>query len=89
MPERKPTIGPPLVVTAIAGISLSALLLVNHGPWSRPKVQPAEFVQYSNTAEAAKAVGATVTPTHPKDPIEPTVPGPKPAAPAIPDQNGH
>jgi hypothetical protein len=89
MPDRKPTIGPPLVVSAFAGIGLTALLLVDHGPWSKPKVQPAEFVRYSSTAAAAKAVGATVVPTPPKAPLEPTAPGPKPVHPAIPDQSGH
>jgi len=87
MPERKPTIGPLLVVAATAGISLTALLLVDHGPWSRPQVQSAQFVLHSNTAEAARAAGATVTPTPPKDPLEPASPGPKPAQPAIPDQS--
>ena len=86
MPKRTPTIGPQLVVAAVAGISLTALLLVDHGPWSRPQVQPAQIVQYGNTAEAAKAAGAIVTPTPAKDPLEPAVPGPKPAQPAIPDQ---
>jgi hypothetical protein len=86
--NRKPTMGPPLVVTAIAGISLGTLLLVDHGPWSKPKVQPAQIVLYSDTAAAAKAAGAVVTPTAPKAALEPTAPGPKPVQPAIPDQGG-
>jgi hypothetical protein len=89
MPDRKPTIGPPLFVLAIAGIGLTALLLVDHGPWSKPQVQSAQMVSYGNTAEAAKAAGATITPTPPKDPLEPTAPGPKPTQPAIPDQSVH
>jgi hypothetical protein len=88
MRERNPSIGPPLVVSAIAGISLVALLLVDHGPWSKPKVQSPQFVRYGTTAAAAEAAGATVTPTPPKDQIEPTAPGPKPVHPAIPDQGG-
>ena len=89
MPHGKPTIGPPLFVLAIAGIGLIALLLVDHGPWSKPQVQSAQMVLYGNTAKAAKAAGATITPTPPKDPLEPTAPGPKPTQPAIPDQSVH
>jgi len=88
MSERKPSIGPPLVVSAIAGIGLAALLLVDHGPWSKPKIQAPQLVLYDNTAAAAGAAGATVTPTSPKHQLEPAAPGPKPVHPAIPDQGG-
>ncbi len=87
MPMHKPTIGPPLFAASISVISFAALLVVDHGPWSKPKVQPAQLVQYGTTSAAAKAVGATVTPTPPKAPIEPTSSGPKPVQPAVPDQS--
>jgi len=60
-----------------------AMLLVDHGPWTRPKVQTAE-VNHKTTGDAARAVGAKVTPTAPKSELEPNVPGPKPAQPANP-----
>jgi hypothetical protein len=69
MPVRKPIIGVPLFAVAIAAISLVALLVVDHGPWSKPQVLPAHMVEYSSTAAAAKAAGATVTPTPPTDPL--------------------
>jgi hypothetical protein len=54
-----------------------AMLIVDHGPWSRPHVQTAEVATYKTTGEAARAAGASVTPTAPKAVIEPDVPGPK------------
>jgi hypothetical protein len=75
----------PVVATGIAVFSLLALLLVNHGPWSRPVVKGPEVVPYSDTAAAAKAAGAKVTPTDPKPAIDPAPPGPKPVQPAAPN----
>jgi hypothetical protein len=78
--------GMPLVVAAAVAIAgVLGMLIVDHGPWSKPKVQPAESANYSTTGEAARAAGATVMPTEPKAPIEPVPPGPKPAQPAKPD----
>ena len=42
------------------------MLIVDHGPWNKPKVQPAFMANYSSTGEAARAAGAKVMPTEPK-----------------------
>ena len=76
---------PVIIVTVIAVMGLTGLLLVNHGPWNKPKVR-SETIQYGTPAGAAAAAGAAVTPTEKKPELEPTVPGPKPVQPAIPDQ---
>jgi hypothetical protein len=62
---------------AVAASGLLAMLIVDHGPWSRPQVQTAEVASYKTTGDAAHAVGASVTPTTPKAEIEPDRPGPK------------
>jgi hypothetical protein len=69
--------GPLMVAIAIAVSGLLAMVIVDHGPWSRPQVQTAEVATYQTTGEAAHAAGATVTPTAPKAAIEPDPPGPK------------
>ncbi len=77
--------GTPLLVAAVVAIlGVLGMLVVDHGPWSKPKVQPAASANYSTTGEAARAAGAKVMPTEPKAPIEPAPPGPKPAQPANP-----
>ncbi|RZN35356.1 hypothetical protein CWO90_03960 [Bradyrhizobium sp. Leo121] len=89
--EKSPLIGnrsnrhggaPLLVALAVAAAGVLGILVVDHGPWSKPKVQPAATANYSTTGEAARAAGATVMPTEPKSSIEPAPPGPKPAHPA-------
>jgi hypothetical protein len=75
---------PVMVAMAIAVFGVLAMLVVDHGPWSRPQVQTAEVATYRTTGEAARAAGATVTPTAPKPALEPAAPGPKPAQPANP-----
>jgi hypothetical protein len=74
---------PIMAALAVAVFGVLAMLVVDHGPWSRPHVQGAE-VDYTTTGAAARAVGATVTPTAPKAELEPVAPGPKPAQPANP-----
>jgi hypothetical protein len=69
-----------ITVTTVAALGLLALLFVNHGPWSKPKVQT------ETTAASAAAVGATVSPTEQKRELEPAVHGPKLVPPAISDQ---
>ena len=69
--------GPVMVAIAVAVFGVLAMLIVDHGPWSRPQVQTAEVATYKTTGEAAHAVGATVTPTAPKAAIEPDPAGPK------------
>jgi hypothetical protein len=76
--------GPVLVALAVAVIGIAAMLIVDHGPWNRPRVQTAEVATYRTTGEAARAIGAAVTPTSPKPPLEPETPGPKQAQPPNP-----
>ncbi|MCS3585305.1 hypothetical protein AB7M49_005809 [Bradyrhizobium elkanii] len=77
--------GTPLLVAAVVAIlGVLGMLIVDHGPWNKPNVQPAASANYSTTGEAARAAGAKVIPTEPKAPIEPVPPGPKPAHPANP-----
>jgi hypothetical protein len=73
---------PVVIALAVAFFGLLAMLIVDHGPWSRPKVQSAEVANYSTTGDAARAAGAKVTPTAPKPEIEPEMPGPKPVQPS-------
>jgi hypothetical protein len=73
-----------MVALAVAGFGIAAMLIVDHGPWSHPQVQTAEVANYKTTGEAARAVGAAVTPTALKPSLEPDAPGPKPAQPANP-----
>jgi hypothetical protein len=75
--------GPLPIATMVAVFGVLGILLVDHGPWNKPHLQTAE-ISYPTTKAAAKAVGATVTPTEPKAAIEPVAPGPKPAQPVNP-----
>jgi hypothetical protein len=72
---------PLMVALAVAIFGVLGMLIVDHGPWNRPKLQTAEMVHYTTTGAAARAVGAMVTPTTPKRELEP---GPKPAQPVNP-----
>ena len=84
--ERSRHGGTPLVAAVVvAAFGVLGMLIVDHGPWSKPKVQSAATANHSTTGEAARAAGATVAPTEPKAPIEPVPPGPKPAQPANPN----
>jgi hypothetical protein len=74
---------PLLFALAVAVFGLLSMLIVDHGPWNRPHVQTAES-HYATTSAAARAAGATVTPTMPKPALEPIAPGPKPVQPANP-----
>jgi hypothetical protein len=69
---------------AIAIFGVLGMLIVDHGPWNKPKVQTAAIANYATTGDAARAVGAKVMPTEPKPPLEPVAPGPKPIHPASP-----
>jgi hypothetical protein len=75
--HSKRTLGSPVVIAiAVAVVGVLSMLIVDHGPWSRPQVQTAEVANYRTTGEAARAVGAKVTPTAPKSRLEPVAPGP-------------
>ena len=77
--------GAPLkVAIAIAAFGVLGILIVDHGPWNKPKVQPAFMASYSSTGEAARAVGAKIMPTEPKLQVEPEPPMPKPVHPVNP-----
>jgi hypothetical protein len=84
-PKRNPR--PPIaIVLSVAVFGLLAMLIVDHGPWNKPVVKNAEVTNYATTGAAARAVGATVTPTAPKPALEPVAPGPQPVQPAKPTQ---
>ncbi|MBR1088618.1 hypothetical protein JQ621_14195 [Bradyrhizobium manausense] len=68
---------PGVIALIVAGLTIAAMLIVDHGPWSRAQMQPAHVAMYATTGEAAHAAGAKVLPTEPKSPIEPDRPGPK------------
>jgi len=77
--------GMPLAIAIVVAIlGVLGMLIVDHGPWNKPKVHTAAVANYSTTGEAARAAGANVTPTEPKPRLEPDAPGPKPVHPASP-----
>ena len=77
--------GAPLkAAIAVALFGVLGMLVVDHGPWNKPKVQPAFTTNYSSTGEAARAAGAKVMPTEPKLQVEPEPPMPKPVHPVNP-----
>jgi hypothetical protein len=77
--------GIPLVAAiVIAVLGVLGMLIVDHGPWNKPKVQTAAMANYTTTGDAARAAGATVMPTEAKPQLEPVAPGPKPVQPANP-----
>src|SRR5215208_3649958 len=74
--------GAPLkVAIAVAVLGVLGMLIVDHGPWNKPQVQPAFMASYSSTGEAARAAGAKVMPTESKLQVEPEPPMPKPVHP--------
>jgi hypothetical protein len=82
-PKRR-GLHPVMFALAVAFFGVLAMLIVDHGPWSRPSVQAADVANYRTTGAAARAAGAQVAPTEPKPELEPVAPGPKPAQPANP-----
>jgi hypothetical protein len=77
--------GPPLATAiAIAVAGVLGMLIVDHGPWNKPKVQTAAVASDGTTGDAARAAGATVMPTEPKPRLEHDAPGPKPVHSANP-----
>ena len=73
---------PMKVAIAVAVLGVLSMLVVDHGPWSKPKVQHPMVANYSTTGEAARAAGAQVMPTETKLDVEPNPPVPKPVHPA-------
>lgn len=77
--------GVPLkVAISVAVFGVLGMLIVDHGPWNKPKAQPAFMASYSSTGEAARAAGAKVMPTEPRLQVEPEPPMPKPVHPVNP-----
>ena len=62
---------PVYVALAIAIFGILAMLLVDHGPWTRAHAQVAGVATYHTTGEAARAAGAAIKPTLPDSPLEP------------------
>jgi hypothetical protein len=81
---NRPGGGPLKVAIAVAVLGVFGMLIVDHGPWNKPKVQPAFMASYSSTGEAARAAGAKVMPTESKLQVEPEPPMPKPVHPVNP-----
>jgi len=75
---------PFFVALAVATFGVLGMLIVDHGSWKKPKVQPAVVANYATTGEAARAAGPTVTPTEPQPSLEPGPPGPTPVHPVNP-----
>src|SRR5258707_10584039 len=50
-----------LAAITIAIFGVLGMLIVDHGPWNKPKLQTAAVANYTTTGDAARAVGATVT----------------------------
>ena len=84
---KRKGVQPVWVALAVAMFGLMAMLLVDHGPWTRPHPQSAEIAYFHTTGEAARAAGANVVPTQSKSGLEPDPPGPKPAEPPNPEPN--
>jgi hypothetical protein len=77
--------GMPLkIAIAVAIFGVLTILIVDHGPWSKPEVQHPMVANYSTTGEAARAAGARVLPTEPRLEVEPEPPMPKPIHPTNP-----
>jgi hypothetical protein len=76
---------PLLVAIAIAVLGVLGMLIVDHGPGNKPKVQTAAMAHYGTTGEAARAAGASVVPSEPNPRLEPDPAGPKPIYPANPE----
>lgn len=68
---------PGVIALIVAAVTIAAMLIVDHGPWSRAKAQPAHVANYATTGEAARAAGARVLPTQARSPLEPDRPGPR------------
>jgi len=81
-PSKREGLHPVVIALAIAIVGVLGMLIVDHGPWSRPHVQTADMASNGTTHDAARSAGAAVAPTAPKTALEPEPPGPKPVQPA-------
>ena len=77
--------GAPLrAAIAVAIVGVVGMLIVDHGPWSKPHVTTAVVANSTTTGYAAREAGATAMPTEAKRELEPEAPSPKPVHPANP-----
>jgi len=61
----------PLSITIpVSVFGICSMLIVDHGLWNRRPVPNPKMAHYATTEDAAKAIGATVTPTTPKPALE-------------------
>jgi hypothetical protein len=81
---KRKGVRPVYVALAVAIFGILAMLIVDHGPWTRPHLQTAEVANHQTTGQAAHAAGAAVAPTLPNSAIEPEPPMPKQAEPPNP-----
>jgi hypothetical protein len=56
---------PVWVAFVIAFFGIVTMLVVDHGPWSRPHAQSAEIAGHLTAGDAAHAVGAPAAPPNP------------------------
>ena len=84
---KRKSVRPVWFALAVAVIGIFAMLLVDHGPWTRPQAQSAHVAYFHTTGEAARAAGAAVVPTAPKPALEPESMVPKQAEPTNPETN--
>jgi hypothetical protein len=75
------SIRPVWIASAIAAVCVVSLLVVDHRSWMWP--QGGGMARYATTAAAAKAAGATVSPTVPALTFKSVAPYPKPAQEAL------
>jgi hypothetical protein len=82
---KRDGVRPVWVALVVAIFGIAAMLLVDHGPWTRAQPQDPHMAMYHTTGESARAVGADVVPTAPKPPIEPEPQVPKQVEPPNPE----
>jgi hypothetical protein len=86
-PAKQKGVHPCWVAIAVAAFGILAMLVIDHGPWSRPHVQTAEVARHQTTGQAARSAGAALAPTQPKSRLEPDAQVPKQAEPPNPMPN--
>jgi len=82
---RHDGVRPVWVALGVAAFGILAMLVVDHGPWTRPYPQPAHIAYHRTTGETARAAGARVAQTEPKSQLEPERQVPKQAEPPNPE----
>jgi hypothetical protein len=82
---KREGVRPVWVALSVAVFGIAAMLVVDHGPWTRPHPQPAQVAYHQTTGESARSAGADVVPTAPKPAIEPEPQVPKQVEPPNPE----